>query len=173
MPFRSLMRLGGLSAVLSGLLWGALGLSLILQIFIGDVAMTASGMFLAVGRFFELLALVAFFACQYRPLGRGGLAGFALMAAGIVIDLFPPLGPALFWVGLLVFAIANQRVGLLPAWGFWFWLLGASLVLVSAALGGGLILSVGVLLDAAALIWLGTALRQHFSQPEEKPARLS
>ncbi len=158
-----LLRLSGASAVTAGILFVLVGLSFILTLFIGEKALVASGFLLVFGTLFELLGLIGFFTCQTDILPKMGLIGFVLMVAGIMIDLFPPAGRVLFTVGLLLFALANAKTKALPVWGFWTWLIGSSIVLASAFIVGNLFTGLGALVNACALVWLGTALRKQNS----------
>ena len=155
-----LLRLSGASAVTAGGFFLLVGISFILTLFIGEKALVASGFLLVLGTLFELFGLIGFFTCQVDSLPRMGLTGFILMVAGIMIDLFPPTGRVLFTIGVLLFALANQKTKILPSWGFWTWLIGSSAVLISAFIGGNLLTGLGALVNAGALIWLGTALRK-------------
>jgi hypothetical protein len=160
MKKRDLYRLSGAASITAGVLFLLVGISFILTLLIGEKALIASGFLLVFGTLFELFGLIGFFTCQVDSLPRMGLTGFILMVSGIMINLFPPAGRVLFTVGLLLFALANQKTKTLPPWGFWTWLIGSTVVLASAFIGGNPLTGLGALINAGALIWLGTALRK-------------
>lgn len=165
-----LFKLSGSSGVTAGILFLFVGASFILTFFIGEKALVASGFLLVLGTLFELFAILGFFGCQVEVLPRSALTGFILMIAGLMIDLFPPAGRVLFTIGLLLFALANQRTHTLSPGGFWIWLIGSAVVLTSSFIGGHLLLGLGAIINAGALIWLGTALRKQMKQAKNLTA---
>ncbi len=167
MPARSLYRLSGFAAILAGALLALMGVAFVLRLFIGDAALVVNSALYAIGSVCKIFAIFGLFACQFRPLGKTGLIGFALLITGNVIQLSPLLGQSLVLIGLLLFGIANHRVGLLPSWGVWLWLGGSALALAASALGLELVLATAAMINAAALIGLGTALRRAFAAPVE------
>jgi hypothetical protein len=72
-------------------------------------------------------------------------------------------------MGLLLFAIADQRVGLLPSWRILVVVDGGALALVASVLGFELVPGLAAMINAAALIGLGMALRRAFAAPVQGP----
>jgi len=155
-----LIRLSGTAAITSGITLILLGLSFITQVFIGDVALTASFVLAILSQFFQVLAIFGFFTIQPRPYDKLAVTGFILMIAGITLNIIPLSDRILFLLGLLLFAVANQRAKALPKWGFWIWVIGAALALVFSMIGFNFFFGFSILIISAALIWLGTNIRK-------------
>ena len=139
-PADQVFRLGGLAAMISSLLSLLAAMVSIAGIFVPVVpGLVVHGLIVATDVFI-FFALIGFYGVQHKEAGGLGLAGFILAMCGILFSfIVPPLGWPLFLLGLFLFAIANQRTGVLPAWGVWLWLLGAFVAIV----GGVLSVSVG------------------------------
>ena len=163
MKSRVHMRLSGLSGILAGVCL-LLGLAFILAVFMGEAALAASAIFLTLGKGFELFFLFGIFCTQPQIQDKTYLAAFILSVFGLTVDLFPPLGRVLFMIGLLLFAVSTNNKKELPYWGFWLWLAGAVAVLVSSIFSIRLLMGIGTLFSAAALIIMGAALRRSYSE---------
>lgn len=159
MSIQALYRLSGLSAIASALLSGLAVITSLVTIFIPKFPGIVLPTLLIFTDTFILFALIGFYLVQYRDIGVAGLAGFSLMVFGLMLSVRLPLpGRALGLVGLLLFAIANMRPGILPSSGMWL-LFGGALVSIAAAfLGFRLVFALGLTVAAIGRGWLGAVL---------------
>lgn len=118
MKYRRIIRLSGLSGIIAGACLLLLGMSFIVSVFVGEVALLTSSIFLTLGKLCELFLLFGIFSVQYPTGEKINLWGLILAVSGLTIDLFPPLGRVLFAIGILLFAISSRRSKHVPSWGF-------------------------------------------------------
>ena len=153
-----LIRLTGVSGVIAGVSVLLLGLSFIVSVFVGEVALVASSLFLTTGKVFELFLLFGIFSLLYSDREKISLAALILSVSGLMIDLFPPLGRVFLLIGILLFAIASRRIKTIRGWGLWLWLGGTSLLLAAALIDIKLLIGLGALTSGTAMIILGSSL---------------
>jgi hypothetical protein len=112
------------------------------------------------------LALIGLYCAQVEEIGTAGLIGFVLAEVGLAVTpLAALLGYLLFLVGLLVFAAASSRAGVLPAGAMWLWFAGALISVSAGFLGLGILLAAGLLISAGGRAWVGMALWSGFMSP--------
>jgi len=112
------------------------------------------------------LALIGLYCAQVEEIGTAGLIGFVLTEVGLAVTpLAALLGYLLFLVGLLVFAAASSRAGVLPAGAMWLWFAGALISVSAGFLGLGILLAAGLLTSAGGRAWVGMALWSGFMSP--------
>ena len=159
MSSNQVFRWGGLAAMISGLLSILAAIVSIAGILVPVIPGLVVAGLLIVTDVFIFFALIGFYGVQTREAGGLGLAGFILAICGILLGfVIAPLGWLLLLAGLFLFAIANQRTGVLPAWGVWLWLLGASVAILGGVLSVELLFALGMTTAAGGRAWLGSAL---------------
>ena len=164
-----LIRLTGVSGIIAGASVLLLGLSFIVSVFVGEVALVASSLFLTTGKVFELFLLFGIFSLLYTDREKISLAALFLSVSGLMIDLFPPLGRILLLTGILLFAISSRRIKTIPGWALWLWLGGTSLLIAAALIDIKLLIGLGALASGTAMIVLGSGLSETAKSIEQPP----
>jgi CheY-like chemotaxis protein len=158
-PADQVFRWGGLAAMISGALSLVAAMVSIVGILIPVIPDLVVYVLLMVSDVFIFFALIGFYGVQHKEMGGLGLAGFVLGLCGILFGfVVAPLGWLLLLAGLFLFAIASQRTGVLPAWGVWLWLLGASVAILGGILSVSVLFALGMMTAASGRTWLGNAL---------------
>ena len=158
-PADQVFRWGGLAAMISGALSLLAAMVSIAGILVPVIPDLVVYVLLMVTDVFIFFALIGFYGVQHKQMGGLGLAGFILAMCGILVGfVVAPLGWLLLLAGLFLFAIANQRSGVLPAWGVWLWLLGASIAILGGVLSVSVLFALGMMTAAGGRTWLGSAL---------------
>ena len=138
MNSKNLFRLSGLAGYISAALLLAFGVAVLL---LPQPDMTLSEIYaltLAAAHVFFAFALTGMYLIQHQESGRLGLVAYIISAignmffvAGLSVSAYvliiagpSSILPILLPLGLLLFAIANQRAKVLPAAGAWLMVLG-------------------------------------------------
>jgi hypothetical protein len=177
MSFRELFRWSALAAIVSGLLemLGAAGF--VLTALVPVIPDAPIWLLFFSANLFLVFGLMGIYGCQVEEIGRLGAAGFVMTTLGMLLHIsafFPPSGAALFLLGALVFALANQQAGLLPSWGPWLWLAGPLFSLVAGYLGLPLLeAGIGPALSGLGSLSLGAALLSRVRQQGGGPTAVA
>jgi hypothetical protein len=159
MTTNSLVRLTGLSAIASSILSYLVSVAAVASIIVPILPALVIPALMLVTDGFILLALIGFYAVQYREVGGIGLTGFILGVLGILVAVvLPPVGWLLFLTGLLLFAIASTKVGILPVGAVWLWFGGAVAAFLAGLVGFTLLFALGLSIAACGRAWLGMDL---------------
>jgi len=114
MSENTFFHLSGLAAIVSAGLSFSAAMAALLSRFVPGIHELIVSMALLAVNLFIVLALIGFFGVQQKELGQG-LVGFILSVVGILTTFLAPfIGHLVFLLGLLLFAIANGRRGILP-----------------------------------------------------------
>jgi hypothetical protein len=122
-PSKTLIRLGGLAAILAGILRG------VTSILSSDAPGVAILYLLT--DIFILFGIIGIYGFQYQESGLWGFWGFLLTIVGIAIirtgsmsgvSLYP-IGASIFTVGLSLLAVGSWMARKLPLWVSVFWVL--------------------------------------------------
>jgi len=159
MSEKTFFRLSGLAAIVSAGLSFSAAVAAILSSFVPRIPDPIVNVALLAANFFIVLALIGFFGVQQKELGTQGLVGFIMAGIGILTTfLVPFIGHLVFLLGLLLFAIANGRRGILPSPAMWLWFSGAFTAVAGSVLGFGMSFALGLTIAASGRAWLGAAL---------------
>lgn len=156
---KDLFRLSALAAILSSGLSCLTALVSMFAVFIpGFLDLVVTGLIL-VTDLFIFCALVGFYGVQTKETGGLGLAGFTMAVLALPVTvLLAPLGFPLFLMGILLFAIANMRAGVLPAGGMWLWFTGAMVAIPAGFLNLRILFALGLVVIGCGRVWLGAVL---------------
>ena len=150
------IRICSILTVLSGLIDFAAAATAIGGLFVPIVPDLVVTSLIMINLLFVVLALIGLYSVQYPAAGALGLAGVSIAMVAALITIFVPLyGWGLYLNGLLLFAIASARTGLLPANAIWFWFLGAFIAVAAGILDFTLLFYLGILIAGSSRIWLG------------------
>ena len=157
MTIEKLIRWSGISAMISG---GFTFLAALTAAF----APNAITILVLIAGIFLLFALMGLYLCQHKETGWLGLSGFIVAIIGAYISAWrylPPIGYIIFWVGIVLFAVATMRARVLAfwaAWVLWLWA-GASLIsIVALFLNSMVLLAIGLVLVSIARAGVGVML---------------
>ena len=125
----SLIRLGGLAALLAGILRG-------IASFIPDTTPDPALQLLYFSTdVFILLGIIALYGIQYKETGKIGLVGFLIAVVGILVirssqaitgvNLYPA-GALIFSLGLIILGVRLWLAKVLPSWVVGLWVLSIS-----------------------------------------------
>lgn len=197
MSKQDLFRWGGLALILTAVLF-VIGGILVVVLPGGGVAGPAAPLVYYLGTITAVLALIALYAAQRQQSGVLGFAGFLLAVIGATLYSGPQLallagtsgaagwhdvwgfamgnvlliGPAAFFIGMILLGIASMRGGVLPRWSGGLLVIGAFVWLIAYFLSAvpGL-LTVASIITGAGMARMGYSLWAR--QPQEIVAAVS
>lgn len=184
MSTQDLFRWSGVALILTAVLF-VIGGILVVVLPSGGVAGPAAPLVYYLGTIMAVLALIALYAAQRKQTGILGFAGFLLAVIGATLYSGPQLallagtsgaagwhdvwgfamgnvlliGPAAFFIGMILLGIASMRGGVLPRWSGGLLAIGAFVWLIAYFLSAvpGL-LTVASIITGAGMAWMGWAL---------------
>ena len=184
MSTQDLFRWGGLALILTAVLYIVGGI-LVVVLPAGGLATPAAPLVYYLGTITAVLALIALYTAQRQQTGILGFAGFLLAIIGATLYSGPQLalvagtsgaagwhdvwglamgnvlliGPAAFFIGIILQGVASTRGGVLPRWSGVLLAIGAFVWLIAYFLSAvpGL-LTVASLVTGVGMAWMGWAL---------------
>ncbi len=157
MTTEKLIRWTGLSSMISGAI-------IFLAALTAAIAPNAVGTIVLIAGVFLLFALMGLYLCQIEETGILGLIGFVVAIAGAYISVgrfLPPSGTVIFWVGIILLAVATMRARVLPYWAtwlLWLWAVAGLVSIVALVANSIVLLAIGLVLSSIARAGVGITL---------------